>query len=439
MENVGQPATGEREYLLSAVTPLAGEILATLRLHPEISQVAIAGDCRRAMETVRQLDFVAATREPALVCEDFLTLPQGASVIACDATTASVRLHSGIRCNLRAVTNAQFPFALRHLTGSNNHNAALGALARQQGLTLDDCGFGLTDEPMRRVGLPADVHDERAIYQALGLGYIEPELRENLGELAAAAARQLPRLIELGQLRGTFHTHTTASDGIHSLEELAEEAMDLGLQYLGIADHSKSSVAANGLDEARLLEQLGAIRRLNAGFTHFRLFAGTEVDILTDGTLDFDDATLAQLDYCVASVHHDLDLPEAQMTRRICRAMENGHVTMLGHLTGRLLLERAGYAVDHGRVIDCAAATHTVIELNCGPRRLDMDWRWWRRARDKGVLCAINPDAHSTAGLHHLGLGIRLARKGWLRRQDVINTRSAADVEAFFATPKAQR
>ena len=425
------------EFPLGEVTPLAAEILDTLRLHPEISQVAIGGSFRRAKETVHDLDFLVATKEPALVCEDFTTLPQVAAVIACGETKAAVRLVSGIQCELRAVSNAQFPFALQYCTGSKEHNLALRALALQQGLSLNEDGFTATAG--RQAAVPADIHDERALYQALGLEFIAPELRENLGELAAAAERQLPRLLELSHLRGTFHNHTTASDGTHTLEEMADEAMDLGLQYLGIADHSKSLAIANGLDEARLLEQILSIRRLNSGYSHFRLFAGSEVDILKDGSLDFDDSTLAQLDYCVASVHQHFNLSEDEMTRRICRAMEHEHVTMLGHLTGRLLNRRAGYAVNHAKVIDCAAASRTLIELNCNPWRLDMDWRWWRRARDLGVLCAINPDAHSTAGLHHLGLGVRLARKGWLRRQDVLNTRAVAEVAAFFQTPKAQR
>jgi DNA polymerase (family 10) len=180
-------------------------------------------------------------------------------------------------------------------------------------------------------------------------------------------------------------------------------------------------------------------RRRDATWSDFRLFAGSEVDILRDGNLDFDDSILAQLDYVVASVHNLFHLSEEEMTARICRAMENPHVTMLGHLTGRLLLKREPYLVNHAKIIDCAAATRTVIELNCNPHRLDMDWRWWHRARDLGVLCAINPDAHSTARLHHLGFGVRLARKGWLRRQDILNTRSCQDVEAFLRAPKAER
>lgn len=424
-------------FLLGSVSPLAGEILDTLRLHPEISRLTVAGSFRRAKETVHDLDFLVATKEPQLVCEDFTTLPQVESVIACGETKSSVRLKNGMQCDLRAVSNAQFPFALLYFTGSKEHNVALRSLALKRGLSLNE--YGLTPATGADIAIPSDLHEERDIYQFLGLQFIEPELRENRGEIEAAIDRSLPRLVEIDNLRGTFHNHTTASDGIHTLREMADEAMELGLQYLGISDHSKSTFIANGLDEERLAKQVAEIREFNSGFTHFRLFAGSEVDILKDGSLDFNDATLATLDFCVASVHNLFNLPEEEMTRRICRAMENEHVTMLGHLTGRLLLKRDGYAVNHSMIIDCAADTRTVIELNCNPQRLDMDWRWWKRARDKGVLCSINPDAHSTQGLHHLGLGVRVARKGWLRRQDVLNTRVLTDVEAFLKTPKAKR
>ncbi len=435
LESIARHAAFENQFLLGTVLPLVSEILETLRTHPEISRVTIAGSCRRSKETVHDLDFLVATREPALVCEDFTTLPQVESVIACGETKASVRLQNGLQCDLRAVSNAEFPYALLYFTGSREHNVALRSLALKQGLSLNEYGFTASGTGVP----PVDLHEERDIYQFLGLQYIEPELRENRGEIEAAAEKSLPRLVELANLRGTFHSHTTASDGLHTLEQMAEEAMDLGLQYLGISDHSKSTTIANGLDEERLLAQVAEIHALNRGFSHFRLFAGSEVDILKDGSLDFGDATLSKLDFCVASVHSHFHLTEEEMTRRICRAMENPHVTMLGHLTGRLLLKRDGYPVSHAAIIDCAAETRTVIELNCNPQRLDMDWRWWKRARDKGVLCSINPDAHSTQGLHHLGLGVRLARKGWLRRQDVLNTRSAGEIEKFLKTPKEKR
>ena len=422
-------------FLLGKIGIVVESILEMLRMHPEISRVAVAGSYRRAKETVGDLDFLVATKEGALVCEDFTTLPEVESVIACGDTKASVRLKNGMHCDLRAVKNAEFPFALQYFTGSKEHNVALRSLALKKGWSLNEYGLNpISDEIERPV-----VDEEKDIYQLLGLQYIEPELRENRGEIEAAAEKQLPRLVELMNLRGTFHNHTTASDGKDSLEGMVEEAMDLGLQYLGISDHSKSSFWANGLNEERLLAQISEIRNLEKSLNGFRIFAGNEVDILKDGSLDYSDDILAQLDFCVASVHNLMNMDEATMTARICRAMENEHVTMLGHLTGRLLLKRDAYAVDHAKIIDCASATRTVIELNCSPMRMDMDWRWWKRARDKGVLCSINPDAHARAQLHYLGQGVRIARKGWLRKEDVLNTRSVQEIEAFLSKPKAER
>jgi DNA polymerase (family 10) len=338
-----------------------------------------------------------------------------------------------MQADLRAVSNEQFPFALQYFTGSKEHNVAIRGRALKAGLSLNEYGFTGEDVPA--------VHEEKDIYRALGLEYIEPELRENRGEIEAADDGKLPRLIEWENLRGTFHNHTTESDGKNTLNQMAEAAQELGLQYLGISDHSKSSPQANGLNETRLLAQIEKIAAWNKehGSAHFRLFAGSEVDILKDGSLDFDDSVLSQLDFTVASVHNAFTLDEDEMTRRIIRAIENPHITMLGHLTGRLLLRRDGYKVNHDRIIDAAAATRTVIELNCNAKRFDMDWRWWHRARDKGVLCSINPDAHSTSNLQFLRLGVGLARKGWLRREDVITTKPLEEISAWLALPKSKR
>jgi len=377
----------------------------------------VCGSFRRGKETVHDLDFLVATKKPEEVIAAFVKLPEVIDVIAQGPTKASVHVKDGIQCDLRAVSNAEFPFALAYFTGSKEHNVAIRGRALQQGLSLNEYGFTLVKE-----GAEApEVHDERDLYRTLGLDFIEPELRENTGEIDAAEHGRLPKLIELENLRGTFHNHTTASDGRATLRQMAEAAHDLGLQYLGISDHSKSSFQANGLDEKRLLAQIAEIRELNAELDGLHLFAGCEVDILKDGSLDFSDEILSQLDYAVASVHNVFNLPEAEMTKRIIRAIENPHITMLGHLTGRLLLQRPAYAVDIPAIIEAAAATGTIIELNCSGWRLDMDWRWWRMARDKGVKCSINPDAHSTEGLQALIYGIKVARKGWLCREDVIN------------------
>ena len=283
------------------------------------------------------------------------------------------------------------------------------------------------------------VHQESDLYRALGLDYIPPEIREDMGEFAAAEKHELPKLVDLENLRGTFHNHTTSSDGRSTLEEMSEAAQELGLEYLGIADHSKSSYQAHGLSAQQLEAQIKEIRKLNKTCEHFKLFAGTECDILKDGSLDFPDDVLAQLDYVVVSVHAVFNLPEAEMTARIIKAISNPYVTMLGHLTGRLLLKREPYHVNIPAVIDAAAETGTIIEINANPMRLDMDWRWWQLAKEKGVKCAINPDAHHTSGLQHLWFGVAAARKGWLERKDVVNCLPLGKIETVLAAKRRRK
>ncbi|MCB1099624.1 MAG: PHP domain-containing protein, partial [Verrucomicrobiae bacterium] len=310
-------------------------------------------------------------------------------------------------------------------TGSKEHNVAMRGRALKRGYTLNEYRLAPTGDAE---DISARIHEEADLYRALGLDYIEPALRENTGEIEAAEKGGLPKLIELENLRGTFHNHTIASDGKNTLAEMADAAQELGLEYLGIADHSKASFQANGLDEKRLRDQIAEIAELNKTYEGFRLFTGTECDILKDGSLDFEDELLGELDYVVASVHNVFNLPEKEMTERLIRAIENPHVTMLGHLTGRLLLKRESYAVNIPAILDAAAATGTIIELNANPWRLDMDWRWWKLATEKGVKCAINPDAHTTSGLQYLAFGVRIARKGWLTREDVVNCLPLAKV-----------
>lgn len=418
------------EFRLDQVYGLAQGLLAALREHEAVSRAEICGSFRRGKEVVHDLDFLVATKQPERVIADFVQLPEVEKIIAQGTTKASIYASKGVQCDLRAVSTAEFPFALNYFTGSKEHNVVMRQRALDQGLSLNEYGFTAAKDGGELPAELTEICDEREIYRALGLDYIEPELRENSGEIQAAQQGCLPRLIELENLRGVFHNHTTASDGSASLLEMVEAARDLGLQYFGVADHSKSSFQANGLHEGRLRAQIAEIRALNAEFDgHFRIFAGSEVDILKDGSLDFADDLLAELDYVVASVHNVFNLPEAEMTARIIRAIENPYVTMLGHVTGRLLAQRPAYAVNIPKIIDAAAANGTIIELNASAWRLDMDWRWWRLAREKGVKCSINPDAHSTRGLQDVLFGVRSARKGWLTRQDVINCLPLGEVE----------
>lgn len=418
------------EFRLDQVYAIAQDLLETLRSHPRISRAEICGSFRRGKEVVHDLDFLVASKHPQEVMADFVRLPQVEKIIAQGDTKASIYAPGGLQCDLRVVTGAEFPFALQYFTGSKEHNVVMRSRALERGLSLNEYGFKPSQAGASMPEEISEIYEEKQIYQLLGLDFIEPELRENAGEFEAAEKGRLPRLVELENLRGVFHNHTTASDGNASLREMAEAAMELGLQYLGIADHSRSSFQANGLDEKRLRAQISEIQKLNAEFDGtFRIFAGSEVDILKDGSLDFPDDVLAELDYVVASVHNVFNLPEAEMTERIIRAMENPYVTMLGHVTGRLLAQRPAYAVNMPAILEAAARTGTIIELNASPWRLDMDWRWWRLAVEKGVKCSVNPDAHSTRGLQDVIFGIRSARKGWLRRQDVVNCLPVADIE----------
>ena len=446
LANIEQRQRNAAFHRLGDVAGPALRLMEELRGHPAVLRASEGGSFRRRKEVVRDLDFVASTDDAAAVGEFFATRPDVVEVIAKGPTKVSVRLQSGVQCDLRLVGEKEYPYALHHFTGSKEHHIALRNRALDLfGWSINDYRFSIAPEAEKKgkfAPLP-EVRDETEFYRALGMDYVAPELRENLGEIEAAAAHRLPELVALENLRGTFHCHTNASDGHNTLEEMAEGARDLGLQYLGIADHSKSSFQANGQDARRLLAQVEAIKKLNARFHEeggqdgaFRLFAGVECDSLKDGSLDFPDEVLAALDYVVVSVHGSFSLPEAEMTRRLIRAIENPYVTMLGHLTGRWLLEREAYAVDVPAVLDAAAATGTIIELNASPWRLDMDWRWWHLAKEKGVRCAINPDAHRVEGLQDLWFGVAQARKGWLTRADVVNCLPLGQVEKALAAKR---
>jgi DNA polymerase (family 10) len=427
-------------YQLGAVAAEAEELLDALRQHPAATQVSSAGSYRRRKEIVRDLDFIVATKALEEIMEYFVAHPLVESVIARGATKTSVRLHSGIQADLRVVSSAEYPFALGYFTGSKEHNIVLRNRALQRGWTLNEYRLAPAETETKKkkkvVREIPEVHDEAELYRALDLDFIAPELRENCGEIEAAAEGRLPRLLEAENLRGTFHCHTTASDGRNSIEEMAAAAQELGLQYLGIADHSRSSIQAGGLDRARLRTQVAAIRKLNESFDGFRVFAGVECDILRDGSLDFADETLGELDYVVASVHSAFQIPEAEMTKRIIRAISNPLVTFLAHPTGRLLLSREPYAVDIPAIIEAAAETGTWIEINAAPKRLDLDWRWWPSAKEKGVKCVINPDAHGVEKLPELWFGVGVARKGWLTKEDVVNTLPLGKIESALAAKR---
>jgi DNA polymerase (family 10) len=411
--------------------------------HPDALQVDVAGSYRRRKEIVHDVDLVVATKKPDGITKFFVVHPLVESIIAQGPTKSSVRLRSGVQCDLRVVSAAEYPFALAYFTGNKEHNIELRSRALQRGWTLNEYRLApLPPNPKTKKKRPAEkipkVGDEVDLYRAVDLDFIAPELRENGGEFEAAEKHSLPRLIEQENLRGTFHCHTTASDGHNTLEEMAEAAQALGLEYLGIADHSRSSIQARGLDEAKLRAQVAAIRTLNKKFDGFRLFAGVECDILRDGSLDFEDEVLSELDYVVASIHSVFNLSEPDMTRRVIRAMENPFVTMLAHPTGRLLLKREPYQIDIPAILYAAAETGTWVELNAAPKRLDLDWRWWPCAKEKGVKCVIDPDAHRAERLQDLWFGVGIARKGWLTKGDVVNCLPLGKIEQALQAKRKQ-
>ena len=414
-----------KRHLWASVEGVVTTLLAGLRRLPQVARAEAAGSFRRARETVGDLDFIVASEDPGPIMDWFTVQPGIVEVTAHGRTKSSVRVEGGLQVDLRVVPPDQFFFALHHFTGSKEHNVAMRQRALQRGLSMSEWGFTATRPGAEAPG----AGDEAGVFRALGLPWIPPELREGQGEIEAAEAGALPRLLEVGDLRGAFHNHTTASDGKSTLEQMAAAADALGWEYLGISDHSRSSAYAGGLEADRLLAQVSAIRALNAsGRFRVRVLSGSEVDILKDGSLDYPDEVLGKLDVVVASVHASMQLDEEAMTARLVRALEHPLTHILGHSTGRLLLQREAYKVNLAKVVDAAAANGKCIELNSHPRRLDMDWTHWRRAAEKGVLCSINPDAHHADHLGYVRHGANVARKGWLTADQVLNTRPLDDV-----------
>jgi DNA polymerase (family 10) len=428
--NICEGITRRRSYaskhLLSDALLVAEPILDDLRTHPDVIRCSTAGSLRRNKEIIGDIDFLVSSKSPGAIIEFFTTQRGLVNVIAKGETKASVVLEGGIQADLRVVSDAEFPFALLYFTGSKEYNIVMRQRAIERGLRLNEYGLFRSKEETRDPDLLVKCHTEEEVFQVMGLNYIPPELREDMGEFAFAEKEPFPRLIEWSDLKGSLHNHSNWSDGVMTLEQIARAMMEMGLSYWAITDHSKSSFQANGLDAERLRRQITEVKALNERLAgegiDFRLLTGIEVDILAEGRLDFPDDVLAGLDVVVASAHQRLAIDEAENTKRIIRAAENRYVHMLGHLTGRLLLEREPQKVNVQAVIDACAATGTWIELNAAPDRLDMDWRHWPYAKGRGVKCVINCDGHRFEHVGFLRLGANVARKGGLTKQDVINT-----------------
>ncbi len=419
-------SVGDR-VLQSTARRLIGPILAAVRAHPGVIRSEVCGSLRRRAETIGDLDILFSAGDLAPVLERFVGLPEVAKVLAHGPTKASVRLFDGVQCDLRGVADDQYSFALHYFTGSKAHNIAMRKRAIARGLKLSEYGLEGPEGPI-------PCRTEADLFGALGLAEIPPELREDSGEFELAEASPFPRLVELGDLTGTFHCHTDWSDGGATLSEMVEAARAAGLSYLGIADHSPAAAYAGGLSIERVRQQWGEIDRLNERLgPDFRVFKGTECDILADGSLDFPEDVLAGFDYVVASVHSGFGMDRKAMTDRIVRAARNPRVTMLGHPTGRLLLAREGYPVDLDAVIEAAAGAGTMIEINANPHRLDLDSAHCRKARALGIPIAINPDAHATAGFADLDYGIGVARRAGLVPSEVFNAKEPGEVADSLA------
>src|SRR5215469_16121857 len=412
------------KHLLTDALGAAEPLLESLRQHPDVIRCSAAGSLRRNKEIIGDVDLLASSKKPAEVIAFFCSQPAVIKVTAKGETKASVILEGGLQSDLRVVSDKEFPFALMYFTGNKEHNIVMRQRAIARGLRLNEYGLFKSKEETRDPALLVPCQSEEEIFGKLDLPYIEPELREDMGEFAAAEKNELPRLLQWTDLKGSLHNHSTWSDGHNRLEDIARFMEGLGLDYWAITDHSKASFQANGLDAARLRDEMAEIKKINARFAgdgkDFRLLMGIEVDIVKNG-LDLDDDILSELEVVVASLHVPSN-NEAENTKRLIRAAENPFVNIIAHPTGRLLLDREAYPVDMAAVIDACAATGTWIEMNCNPRRFDMDWRLWPAARQKGVKCVINPDAHRNEHAGFLRPGTGVARKGWLERDDVINT-----------------
>jgi DNA polymerase (family 10) len=414
---------GQRE-LSAVVRPVAEQILAALRERKDVQRAELGGSLRRWLETAKDVDLLVATKKPAAVAKAFLDLLPEHTITASGDTKVSVRFPTGLAVDLRLVTAGQFPFALHYFTGSVSHNVRIRQRALERGFSLNEYELSGAEH--------APIASEEDLFGALGLPYIEPELREDRGEIEAAEAGLLPDLVTMKDMKGILHCHTTASDGKSTLEEMAEGAVAAGALYLGISDHSQSVRYAGGLSEEDLARQGKEIDRWNSKSRTLRILKGAEVDILPDGTLDYPDRVLERLDFVVASVHMNLNMSEEEMTARVVKALRNRHVSVLAHPTGRLLLQRDGFRLRFEEVFRVAAGEGVAVEINAHPRRLDLDWREIHGAKTLGVRFAVNPDAHHVSGYQHIRFGIGAARKGWLGKDDVINTLPVKGALEFF-------
>lgn len=433
LKGIATVRRGRERRPLGLVLPLARELMAALQKQVPVERLELAGSIRRRRETVKDIDLVATTAEPERLMEAFVRLPLVTDVVMHGPTRSSVTIRDGINVDLRVVAGESFGAALAYLTGSKGHNIRLRDLAVRRGLKINE--YGVFREPGgERLGGAA----EEDVYRLLELPFVPPELREDGGEVEAALAGQLPQLVTTADIRGELHAHSRWSDGAHSLDELVAAARARGLSYLALTDHSRGLGVANGLTPERLREQRQEVAALNGQLTGFTILHGTEMDIRGDGSLDFPDEVLAELDLVIASIHSGFRQSREQLTGRVCAAMRNPYVDIIAHPTGRLLGERDPYEIDLEEVVRVARETGTALEINAYPLRLDLADVWARRAKDAGVMLAINTDVHVLSQFETLDYGVAVARRGWLEKEDILNCLDLAALRAWLAAKRRQ-
>ena len=416
LRGIAMVKRGRERFPLGRVLPLARGLVEDLRKRGNVERMEVAGSIRRSKETVKDIDIVATSPDPTALMAAFTALPQVIQVLVKGTTKSSVIVKEGIQVALRVVERESYGAALAYLTGSKNHNVRLRDMAVRQGLKINEYGI-FRDEDDRRLG----GSEEEDVYRILGLPYIPPELREDSGEIEAALSDSLPRLLTTEEIQGDLHVHSRWSDGMHSIEKLAAAARKRGLSYMALTDHSHSLAVTRGLTVERLMEQREELAAFNGHCRDFTVLHGTEMDILPDGTLDFPNEVLKELDFVIASIHSAFKQSREQLTARVVAAMRNPWVTMIAHPTGRLLGEREAYDIDMDEVLRVAQETGTALEINAYPLRLDMSDRYARRAKELGIPVAINTDAHVISNFDFLPYGVAIARRGWLEKKDVLN------------------
>jgi DNA polymerase (family 10) len=413
------------KFLYPPAFRLASELLKSLRQSSHVIRCSECGSLRRKKEVIKDIDILVSCNDSSQIMDIFTKHPLVETITSKGDTKSSVILNEGISADLRVVTDKEYPYALHHFTGSKEHNTALRHLAKQMDIKMNEYGLFKDD-------LLIECSTEEDIFKVFGLTYIPPELRENNGEFTAAASGNLPNLISSMDIKGIFHVHTNYSDGSCSIEDLVKYCIQKGYSYIGISDHSQTAYYAGGLKVDDIKKQHEEIDMLNEKYCDFRILKGIELDILPDGSVDYNEEILSWFDFTIASVHSSFNLDEQEMTSRVIKAMKNKHVSILGHPTGRLLLSREPFKIDMKEIIKTTAEEKVILEINANPHRLDMDWRYLKSALEQGCRFVISPDAHSLEGINDVEYGVNIARKGWLKAENVINTMDTGKIAALF-------